>query len=689
MASKSKEIKSNTLIIVESPTKAKTITKFLGSGYTVLSSFGHVRDLPKSKIGVDVEKGFEPQYIIPRTAKAHVKDLKEKAKKATDVILATDEDREGEAIAWHIAHVLELDSEKAKRITFHEITKPAIEEALKHPRNIVMNLVDAQQARRILDRLVGYELSPFLWKKVMRGLSAGRVQSAALRLIVEREDEIKKFIPQEYWSIHAKLKRASAEELTAGLIAIDDTKVGKLDIANQAQADGIVSAVKDASWTVERVTKKETKKMPSAPFTTSTLQQEAARKIRFSAKQTMMTAQQLYEGIEVPGEGSVGLITYMRTDSVNIAESALAQAHAVIAKKYGEHFAVAGGRKFKTKSKGAQEAHEAVRPTDPARDPENLKDHLTPQQWKLYNLIWRRFIASQMEHALFDTTAVDIAARETTDGKTYIFRANGIVKKFAGFLEAYPTKFEDAVLPDVQEKETLAALAVTPEQHSTQPPARYTEASLVKALEEHGIGRPSTYAPTISTIQSRGYVDKDKDRRLIPTEVGIKVNTMLVAHFPTIVDIAFTAQMEEELDGVAEGTTDWRKTLKEFYVPFHENLTKKYDEVVKENMEEKTDQVCEKCGSPMVIKMGRFGRFLACSNFPECKNTKTIKKTIGMKCTKCNEGDIVEKRTKKKRTFWGCSRYPACDYATWENPLKKKEAAAPEEAAVETEEENE
>lgn len=682
MASKSKA-KSNTLIIVESPTKAKTITKFLGSGYTVLSSFGHVRDLPKSKIGVDVENGFEPHYIIPRTAKAHVKDLKEKAKKATDVILATDEDREGEAIAWHIAHVLELDSEKAKRITFHEITKPAIEEALTHPRNIIMNLVDAQQARRILDRLVGYELSPFLWKKIMRGLSAGRVQSAALRLIAEREEEIKKFIPQEYWSIHAQLKRSqTAEEFSTALVAIDDMKVGKLDIGNQKDANAIVTAVKDASWTVERVTKKETKKMPAAPFTTSTLQQEAARKIRFSAKQTMMTAQQLYEGIEIPGEGSVGLITYMRTDSVNIAESALAQARTMIAKKYGENFVVAGGRKFKTKSKGAQEAHEAIRPTDPARDPENLKDNLTPQQWKLYNLIWRRFMASQMEHALFDTTAVDIAARDTADGRTYIFRANGIVKKFAGFLEAYPTKFEDAVLPDVQEKESLAALAVTPEQHATQPPARYTEASLVKALEEHGIGRPSTYAPTISTIQSRGYVDKDKDRRLLPTEVGLKVNTMLVEHFPAIVDIAFTAQMEEELDGVAEGKTDWRKTLKEFYVPFHENLTKKYDEVVKEKMEETTDQVCEKCGSPMVIKMGRFGRFLACSNFPECKNTKTIKKTTGLKCPKCNEGDVVEKRTKKRRTFWGCSRYPECDYATWENPLKKKEAAAEETAAA-------
>ena len=689
MASK----KTNALIIVESPTKAKTITKFLGSGYTVLSSFGHVRDLPKSKIGVDIENGFEPHYIIPRTAKARVKDLKEKAKKATDVILATDEDREGEAIAWHIAHVLELDSEKAKRITFHEITKPAIEEALTHPRNIIMNLVDAQQARRILDRLVGYELSPFLWKKGMRGLSAGRVQSAALRLIAEREEEIKKFIPQEYWSIHANLKRSqTTEEFSTALVAIDDAKVGKLDIANEKQARDIVAAVKDASWTVERVTKKETKKMPAAPFTTSTLQQEAARKIRFSAKQTMMIAQQLYEGIELPSEGSVGLITYMRTDSLNVSASALADAQKVIAKKYGENFVFVGGRKFKTKSKGAQEAHEAIRPTDPARDPENLKDHLTPQQWKLYNLIWRRFIASQMEHALFDTTAIDIAARETTDNKTYIFRANGIVKKFAGFLEAYPTKFEDALLPDVQEKESLTALAVTPDQHATQPPARYTEASLVKALEEHGIGRPSTYAPTISTIQSRGYVEKDKDRRLLPTEVGLKVNTMLVAHFPNIVDIAFTAHMEEELDGVAEGKTDWRKILKEFYVPFHENLTRKYDEVVKENMDEKTDQICEKCGSPMIIKMGRFGRFLACSNFPDCKNTKTIKKTIGIACSKCNEGEIVEKRTKKKRTFWGCSRYPACDFATWENPLKKKEAAASEEAAVETEtteEENE
>ncbi|MCR4322503.1 MAG: type I DNA topoisomerase, partial [Candidatus Azambacteria bacterium] len=466
----------------------------------------------------------------------------------------------------------------------------------------------------------------------------------------------------------------------ASLISIDGKKLEKFDIKDTEEADALVRALEHAAWQVSHVAKKEFKKTPPAPFTTSTLQQEAGKKIRFSAKQTMMTAQQLYEGIELPSEGSIGLITYMRTDSVFCSENAITEARNVITQTFGASFTPAEVRKFKTKSKLAQEAHEAIRPTNPQRHPDGMKDHLSPPQWKLYNLIWRRFIASQMEQAIFDTTAIDIVASETTDARSYIFRANGVTKKFSGFLEAYPMKFEDTVLPPMAEHDAVDATAVNAEAHTTQPPPRYSEASLVKALEEHGIGRPSTYAPTISTIQARGYVEKNKDRRLAPTEMGIKVNTMLVKHFPQIVDIAFTAKMEEDLDSVAEGKTVWQKTIREFYEPFHKNLMEKYDEVEKEVMEEKTDELCEKCGGPMVIKMGRFGKFLACSKFPECKNTKTIRKTIGLRCPLCNEGDVVEKRTKKKRTFWGCSRYPECAYASWENPLnKKKEEPAPTE----------
>src|SRR3989344_2717091 len=694
------------LLIVESPAKAKTIEGYLGKDFRVLSSFGHVRDLPKSKLGVDPENNFEPYYLIPQKAKANVKVLKEAAEKTKEIILATDEDREGEAIAWHITKVLtEVKKSRSKknpdaeppkapeyhfrRIVFHEITQKAILDALAHPRELNNDLVDAQQARRILDRLVGYELSPFLWKKIMRGLSAGRVPSVAVRLIVEREEEIKKFVPQEYWTVEALLSSDSnpQAQLRATLISRDGKKFEKFDIPNKDAADAIVAAARQASWAVANVTKKEFRKMPAPPFTTSTLQQEAAKKLHFSAKQTMMFAQQLYEGVELGGQGSVGLITYMRTDSLNLSEDSVKEAKRVITESFGENYALAAPRKFKTKSKGAQEAHEAVRPTDPARPPDTIKEHLTPQQFRMYDLIWRRFIACQMEVAIFDTTAIDIAA----DGKeSYLFRANGVIKKFAGFLAAYPMKFEDAILPECREGQTMVLSNVEGIEHFTQPPARYTEASLIKALEEHGIGRPSTYAPTLSTIQTRNYVEKNEQRRLQPTDIGTKVNAMLVAHFPQIVDLAFTANMEEKLDGVAEGNVDWRKMIGDFYGPFHENLTKKYEDVAQDKApEEKTDQICEKCGSPMVIKTGRFGRFLACSNFPECKNTKTIRKTIGMTCPQCNEGDIVEKRTKKRRTFWGCSRYPACDFATWKNPLAKEKTEEQEVAAEqEPEQEN-
>lgn len=678
MPSKSKR----TLIIVESPTKAKTISKFLEGKYEVTSSYGHIRDLPKSRIGVDVEKNFEPHYIIPKTAKAHAKALVAEIKHAPTIILATDEDREGEAIAWHIAQMIDLENAKSKakhpappevkRIVFHEITHKAIEEALKYPRDIDINLVNSQQARRILDRLVGYELSPFLWKKVVRGLSAGRVQSVALRLIAEREAEIKKFIPQAYFTVHATLITGSQEKFSAFLAAIGEKKLEKFDIATKAEAEAIVAALRASEWKVSRVTKKETHKLPSPPFTTSTLQQEASKKLRFSARQTMMFAQQLYEGIDTH-DGTAGLITYMRTDSVNLSEDSLKEARSVIVERFGEQFALREPKRYKTKSRLAQEAHEAIRPTDPRRHPDDLKNHLDPAQWKLYNLIWRRFIACQMEAAVFDTTAVDVEAR--VKGKPpNLFRANGIVKKFAGFLEAYPLKFQDALLPILKENETLTAREIKEEEHATEPPPRFSEASLIKALEENGIGRPSTYAPTLATIQSRGYVEKNEQRRLVPTEIGTKVNDILVKHFPQIVDIAFTAHMEEELDKIAEGKTEWQKILKDFYGPFHQNLTLKYEEVQKENMEEKTDQICEKCGKPMVIKTGRFGKFLACSGFPDCKNTKTIKKTTGITCPECNEGELLERRTKKKRIFWGCSRYPNCKYATWTNPLKRKES---------------
>lgn len=680
MSSKNKN--NSKLIVVESPTKAKTISKFLGSGYKVISSYGHVRDLPRSKLGVDVENDFEPQYLIPAKAKPNVKILKEEAKKASEIILAADEDREGEAIAWHIAQILDLENSKSKtktsklpepkRIVFHEITKSAIESALEHPRPIDMKMVDAQQARRVLDRLVGYELSPFLWKKVMRGLSAGRVQSVAVRLVAEREDEIKKFIPQEYWTISAHLiKLVTGEKFQANLIKSGDKKLDKFDIPDKQNAEKIADNLKEAGFSVSEVSKKETRKLPPPPFTTSTLQQEGWKKLRFSAKMTMMIAQQLYEGIEA---GGGGLITYMRTDSLNLSEESLKAARKTIIKKYGENFALAIPRKFKNKSKGAQEAHEAIRPTDPAKDPESLKAHLTPQQYKLYNLIWRRFIACQMEPAIFDTTTADILAKPLKeDVGNYTFRANGIAQKFSGFLAAYPSKFTENILPALEEKEELKSEKVEPAQHFTEPPPRYTEASLIKALEEYGIGRPSTYAPTLNTIQARNYIEKDDQRRFMPTEIGIKVNEMLVKHFPEIVDVKFTADMEEKLDNIADGEIEWKKIIREFYGPFHSNLEVKYKEVEKENMDQPTDEVCEKCGKPMIIKNGRFGKFIACSGFPDCRNTKKILKTIGVPCPECGQGELVEKKTKKRRMFWGCSRYPECKYATWKDPRKTSE----------------
>lgn len=627
------------LIIVESPTKAKTISKFLGADYKVESSYGHVRDLPKSRLSVDLENNFQPEYIIIVKARKRVNELKKKAAEAQKVILATDEDREGEAIAWHLVQALELNAmqiPKAQRIVFHEITETAIKEALKNPREIDLNLVDAQQARRILDRLVGYQLSPFLWQKIAKGLSAGRVQSVTVRLIVEREREIQEFKHQEYWTISALFEK----NIEAILIKIGDKTLSKFDIKNKEEADKIVKDLESAHYQVLKIEKKETRKNPYPPFTTSTLQQTAWQQLHFSARQTMMFAQQLYEQ---------GLITYMRTDSLNLSEESLNQAEKFIKNQFGENYSQKN--RFKTRSKIAQEAHEAIRPTQVDKEVEN----------SLYDLIRRRFLASQMSPLILDSTSVDIEA------KNFIFRTNGSVIKFDGFTKVYAMKLEEKVLPELREGEKLKLEKLTPQQHFTEPPPRYNEGSLVKALEKFGIGRPSTYAPIISTIQERNYILKDQQKRFYPTEIGFLVNDLLVQHFPEIVDLQFTARMEKDLDKIAAGEKKWVPVISEFYEPFAKNLEEKYKEIKKKEVFEKSDQVCEKCGKPMLIKFGRFGKFLACSGFPDCKNTKSIIVSLG-KCPKCLEGDVVMRQTKKRRIFYGCSRWPKCDYATWQKP---------------------
>ncbi len=653
------------LVIVESPTKSKSISRFLGSGYFVLSSYGHIRDLPKSKLGVDVEKNFEPKYVIPTKARQVVKKLKEANKKANLVILATDLDREGEAIAWHLLNILDLGKKKPyQRIVFHEITKKAIIKALEKPRQIDTDLVNAQQARRILDRLVGYELSPFLWKKVAKGLSAGRVQSVAVRLIVDREREIEAFKPEEYWSIEANLKQKDRkEDFLARLVKKDDKIIRKLEIKDKNQANEILKELKEADYKVTDIGKKEVQKHPSPPFTTSTLQQEAARKLGFSAKQTMRLAQQLYEGINLGENKSAGLITYHRTDSLNISSQALKSAREFISEKFGKNYSPAQPRVYKTKKKSAQEAHEAIRPTRPGRQPEQIKKYLDPRQYKLYQLIWQRFIACQMSPAITDSTTADIEA------KNYLFRANGSIIKFDGFLKVYPAKIKENILPPLIKEEILELIKLMPEQHFTQPPARYGEASLVKTLEEYGIGRPSTYAPIISTIMQRNYVFKNNQKKFQPTEIGAIVTDMLKENFSQIVDVKFTAQMEEGLDKIANKKQDWRKIIADFYSPFHQNLLKKYKAVEKKKIEEPTDKICPKCKNPMVIKLGRFGKFYACSNFPECKHAEPITTSTGVKCPKCQKGEIVDRKTKKGKVFYSCSRYPKCDFALWDKPL--------------------
>ena len=689
------------LIIVESPTKSKTISKYLGPDFNVLSSYGHVRDLPKSELGIDIEKDFEPKYIIPIRARKSIKPLKEEVKKADLVILAVDEDREGEAIAWHLTQALQLEnfqipnsksqtnSKPYVRIVFHEITKSAIEEALKNPRAIEMNLVDAQQARRILDRIVGYKLSPFLWKKVARGLSAGRVQSVAVRLVTEREREIEKFTPQEYWNIEAllqEIQNSKAEpharearremnakhsaiikiqnkakdqnsknqnEFTALLIKKNGETLDKLAIKNKAAADKIVKDLKKAEYKVINIEKKEIKRNPLPPFTTSTLQQGAWQRFKWPAKSTMRIAQQLYE---------TGRITYHRTDSLNLSDLSLFAAKKFISENYGKDYWVGFPKKYKTKTKGAQEAHEAIRPSYPNKKPEDLK--LDNNQFKLYDLIWRRFIACQMSQAVFDSTTIDIQAKD------YIFRATGQILKFDGFLKVYPIKYKEVELPSLEINEILELLKVTPSQHFTEPPPRYNEATLIKTLEENGIGRPSTYAPILSTIQERNYIEKDENRRFRPTEIGTVVNDLLVNHFPEIVDIGFTSSMEKDLDEIAEGKIKWVPMIKEFYGPFEKNLQKKYEEISKKDFTEKpTGKKCPKCGGPLLIRLGKFGKFYACSKFPKCRHTESLKENIlGVKCPKCEKGEITQKRTKKNKIFYGCNQFPKCDFALWDKP---------------------
>jgi len=660
------------LVIVESPTKAKTIGKFLGKEYQVESSYGHIRDLPKSKLGVDEEKNFEPSYVIPTKSRKAVNALKKLAAKAENVILATDEDREGEAIAWHLSQALEVGNPKTERIVFHEITERAIHDALANPREINMNLVNAQQARRILDRLVGYKLSPFLWKKIFRGLSAGRVQSVALRLIVEREEEIKKFKPEEYWSVETVLAGKNKKEFTASLSKINGKATPKPGIKTGDEIKSITADLEKSKFAITSVEKKETKKNPLPPFITSTLQRGAASRLRFSAKQTMMFAQRLYEK---------GLITYMRTDSVNLSAESLKAAQEFIKDEFGKDYLLENPRVFKTKSRLAQEAHEAIRPTDPARTPKKAALKESGEK-KLYDLIWRRFIASQMPEARFDATRAEITAKGDS---TYTLSANGNILRFDGFLKVWSQKFEEKELPELKKDESLNLIEIKPDQHFTQPPPRYNEASLIKVLEAEGIGRPSTYAPTISVIQFRNYVQKNEDRRFEPTEVGVVVNKVLTEHFPDIVDAKFTAGMEENLDKIAEGKRKWQGVIKDFYEPFAEQLKKKYEDVSKEEFvkEEETDEVCDKCSKPMVIKTGRFGKFLACTGFPDCKNTKSLKKNVGitdnegvrMKCPKCTEGEIIRRRTKKGRFFYGCTRWPDCDFASWQKPKTESEEA--------------
>ncbi|MBA2174123.1 type I DNA topoisomerase [Halobacillus locisalis] len=654
------------LVIVESPAKAKTIERYLGKKYKVKASLGHVRDLPKSQMGVDVENEFEPKYITIRGKGPVLKELKTAAKKAKKVYLAADPDREGEAIAWHLAHSLDIDDKSECRVVFNEITKEAIKDSFKQPRTINSNLVDAQQARRILDRLVGYNISPILWKKVKKGLSAGRVQSVAVKIIVDRENEIKSFTPEEYWTIEGDFLK-DKETFEGAFYGIDGKKK---ELKTEDDVKEIQQRMKGEEFSIEKVNKRERRRNPSMPFTTSSLQQEAARKLNFRAKKTMMIAQQLYEGIDLGGkQGTTGLITYMRTDSTRLSNSAKEDAKQYVENNYGKEFL--GKGKATKKQEGAQDAHEAIRPTGADRDPKAMKSVLSRDQYRLYKLVWDRFIASQMAPAVLDTMTVHMLNEGVE------FRATGSEVKFKGFMKVYVEgnddnkKEKDKLLPHMEEGMTVKAEEIKPNQHFTQPPPRYTEARLVKTLEELGIGRPSTYAPTLDTIQRRGYVALD-NKRFVPTELGEIVLDQLKEYFPEIIDVDFTKGMEDDLDSIEEGEQNWASIIGEFYKDFEPRLTKAEKEMEEIEIKDEPAGIdCEKCGHEMVYKMGRYGKFLACSNFPDCRNTKPILKKIDVTCPKCEEGEVVERKSKKNRKFYGCERYPDCDFISWDKPISR------------------
>ncbi len=657
------------LVIVESPAKAKTIKKYLGKGYEVVASMGHVRDLPQRGLNVDVKHNFKPKYDIIKGKEKTVKDLCDKAKKSKKIFLAADPDREGEAISWHLAHILGINPDESNRVTFNEITKHGIDNGMKSPRSIDMDLVNAQQARRILDRLVGYKLSPFLSKKIHKGLSAGRVQSAALRIIVDRENEIRKFTPEEYWTIEADLlAKGSRKHFTASFYG---DKNGKIDVKNEEAAKKILSELEGEEYLVADLKRGRRKRSPSPPFSTSTLQQEASRKLGFQAKRTMKVAQELYEGIDLPEMGATGLITYMRTDSLRISEDAIKEVTQYIEKTWGDKYLPKSPRRFKTKA-SAQDGHEAIRPTMPGLSPNDIKSSLSSDQYKLYKLIWERFTACQMSDCIHNTTQVTVAAGE------YIFKASGYTVAFDGFTVLYTEGSDEEqekqkVLPDLEKGMPLKLKSITPSQHFTQPPPRYTEASLIKTLEKNGIGRPSTYAATISTITSREYVKREA-KTLKPTELGEVVTKLMEERFPKIVNLKFTAQMENELDTIAEGKNDWVKILGDFYEGFKKMLEKAKEEMkdVKIELEEnKTDLICELCGKPMVVKHGRYGKFIGCSGYPECKNIKKIVNKTGTKCPKCG-GDVIVRKSKRGRIFYGCNNYPDCNFMSWDEPLNEK-----------------
>ncbi|WP_176745257.1 type I DNA topoisomerase [Staphylococcus sp. HMSC068D05] len=653
---------ADNLVIVESPAKAKTIEKYLGKKYKVIASMGHVRDLPRSQMGVDVDDNFEPKYITIRGKGPVVKELKKHAKKAKKVFLASDPDREGEAIAWHLSNILELEDSKENRVVFNEITKDAVKESFKHPRDIEMDLVDAQQARRILDRLVGYNISPVLWKKVKKGLSAGRVQSVALRLVIDRENEIRNFKPEEYWTIEGEF-RYQKSKFTAKFLHY---KNKPFKLQNKDDVNKVTAKLDGDQFEITNVNKKEKTRNPAQPFTTSTLQQEAARKLNFKARKTMMIAQQLYEGIDLKRQGTVGLITYMRTDSTRISDAAKNEAKSYITENYGSNYV--SKRQAKGKQ-GDQDAHEAIRPTSAMRTPNEMKSYLSRDQHRLYKLIWERFVASQMAPAILDTVALDVTQNDIK------FRANGQTIKFKGFMTLYVEAKDDKEndkenkLPNLKEGDKVTATQIEPAQHFTQPPPRYTEARLVKTLEELKIGRPSTYAPTIDTIQKRNYVKLDS-KRFVPTELGEIVYEQVKEYFPEIIDVEFTVNMETLLDKIAEGDMKWRKVIDDFYNSFKLDVARAEKEMEKiEIKDEPAGEDCEVCGSPIVIKMGRYGKFMACSNFPDCRNTKAIVKTIGVTCPTCKKGDVVERKSKKNRIFYGCSNYPECDFISWDKPI--------------------